>query len=102
MYGLVAAALLFAVRAIADESPLDRAYADVVATRAVLERALDAKRAGEEPLPGERLGVAAPSGAATHSRLSDAYWQRQQRLAKDVEEAQKSFDAALQRWNGLK
>jgi hypothetical protein len=54
-----------------------------------LKLAEDAKRAGEEPLPGERLGTAGGG-----SRLSDEYFQRQKQLEQRVEEARRELDEA--------
>lgn len=53
----------------------------------------DAKSAlenGKEPLPGERIGTA---GGA--SRLTEAYFQRQEANERAVEKAQKDLDAVL-------
>src|SRR5262249_26558870 len=50
----------------------------------------EAKRvAGQEPLPGERLGTA---GGA--SRLTDEYWQRQKGLDEAVEKARRELEGA--------
>ena len=54
-----------------------------------LRAAEEAKRNGEEPLPGERLGV---SGGG--SRLSEDYFQRQQKLEDDVVKARQALDQA--------
>lgn len=80
---------------------LDQAYDEMVAAQAALQRAEEAKQSGVEPLPGERLGTVSPSGER-RSRLSDEYWQRQQLLEKDVEEARTRLDEALARWNALR
>jgi hypothetical protein len=78
---------------------LDRAYEDVKVARAQLEQAQAARERGEEPLPGERLGVAGGKG---RSRLSDEYWARQARLVEDVQDAQRRLDEALANWNALR
>jgi hypothetical protein len=52
-----------------------------------LEEALAAQKNGEDPLPGERIGTA---GGA--SRLSPAYYARQEALAAAVKEAQAALD----------
>jgi hypothetical protein len=52
--------------------------------RDALQKAEAARKAGEEPLPGERQGTA---GGA--SRLTDAYFQRQKGLESAVEAAKK-------------
>jgi len=89
--------LAFAASALAQGTALDRAYDNVVAARAALARAEEARKAGEEPLPGERQGT-----AKGRSRLNDAYWARQKRLERDVERAQKRLDEALKRWNAVR
>jgi hypothetical protein len=76
---------------------LDRAYDEVVAALALVKRAEEAREAGREPLPGERLGT--KSG---HSRLASEYWERQQRLADDVEQARGRLDEALARWKAVR
>jgi hypothetical protein len=98
---LFAALVACAAPAVA-QSALERAYADVVAARAALERAQEAKRAGEEPGEGERQGIVTPPGKQPRSRLSDAYWQRQKRLDDDLAQARGNLDDALRRWNALK
>ncbi len=52
-----------------------------------LENARNALASGQEPLPGERIGVA---GAG--SRLTDAYYERQKANERAVEQAQKQLD----------
>lgn len=106
MRGLIFAVLLaLAASAGAQEqdraATLDRAYDGMVAAQAALQRAEEASQSGVEPLPGERLGTVSPSGER-RSRLSDAYWERQRRLDKDVEEARQRRDEALARWNALR
>ena len=88
--------LAFAASALG-QSALDRAYDDVVAARAALQRAEEARKTGEEPLPGERQGT-----AKGRSRLNDAYWARQKRLERDVVQAQRRLEHALKRWNDLR
>ena len=80
---------------------LDRAYGEVVAAQAALQRADEARQSGVEPLPGERLGTVSPSGER-RSRLGDEYWERQRRLEKDLEQARTRLDEALARWNALR
>jgi hypothetical protein len=99
MGSLIAALLLATGAAFAQGSDLDRAYEEVKVARVALEQARAARERGEEPLPGERLGIA---GAPGRTRLSDEYWARQAGLAKNVEEAQRRLDAALARWNALR
>lgn len=60
----------------------NQARDDLAAARA-------AKADGEEPLPGERTGIA--SGRA---RLNDAYWARQDELRKAVERAEQRLERA--------
>lgn len=80
---------------------LDRAYDEVVAAQAALRKAEADRERGIEPLPGERLGTALPSGGR-RSRLSEEYWERQRRLEKDVEQARQRLGEALARWNALR
>jgi hypothetical protein len=47
------------------------------------------REAGIEPLPGERLGIVGPG-----SRLTDAYWERQQMLEERVARARQRLDEA--------
>jgi hypothetical protein len=54
-----------------------------------LKTAEDAKRAGEEPLPGERIGTAGGG-----SRLTDEYFERQKQLEQRVEEARRELSEA--------
>jgi len=80
---------------------LERAYDELVAAQAALQRADEARQSGVEPLPGERLGTVSPSGER-RSRFSDEYWERQRRLEKDLEQARTRLDEALARWNALR
>lgn len=86
----------------AQESALERAYTEVVAARAALQKAEEAKQAGEEPREGERQGVATQPFKRQRSRLTEEYWERQKRLARGVEDAQLRLDDAPKRWNALK
>jgi hypothetical protein len=65
------------------------------------ERALAAAQAnldaGQEPLPGERTGLARGG-----SRLNEAYWERQESLRKAVTEAQERLDRAVAVRNALR
>ena len=63
--------------------------ADVAAARDALKAAEAARAAGQEPLPGERIGTA---GGA--SRLTDDYFERQKKLAADVETAKRRLEEA--------
>ena len=99
---LATAAMALAAPGFAEESALDRAYAEVVAARAELQKAETARKQGEEPLPGDRQGVVTSPGEPQRSRLSDEYWREQKRLEQDVERAQSNLDRALKRWNELK
>lgn len=47
-----------------------------------LRKAEEALANGKEPLPGERIGT-----AGGQSRLNDNYWDRQNRLQKDIDKA---------------
>lgn len=81
-----------ASKAAKSENALDKADAEVRAAQEALEAAKHAREAGEEPLPGERLGTATGG-----SRLSDAYEERQRQLEKAVTDAearlQRAYDA---------
>jgi hypothetical protein len=79
-------------------SNADRAYDEVVAARKALQEAQMAQDQGIEPREGERLGT----GRRGRSRLTDEYWQRQERLAQDVEAARKQLDEALARWRDVR
>jgi hypothetical protein len=71
---------------------LDKAYADIVASFNAL-RAAEARRdAGIEAQEGERQG----------RRHRPEYWQRQQALKHDVDDAQARLDDAMARRNALR
>ena len=55
------------------------------------------REAGIEPLPGERLGIVGPG-----SRLSDAYWERQQMLDERVARAQQRLDEARREYRAIR
>lgn len=76
---------------------LDEAQTGLVQAQRDLERARQARDAGAEPLPGERLGM---KGGG--SRLGPAYFERQQRLEEDVRRAQARLDAAAAAKNALR
>jgi hypothetical protein len=64
--------------------------ADTVrAAEQALRDAETALAKGEEPLPGERIGTAGGT-----SRLTDAYWKRQQQLKDDVGRARAALEKA--------
>jgi hypothetical protein len=60
-----------------------------------LHRAEAAQAAGKEPKEGDRLGTA--SGA---QRFTDAYWERQKALERDVATARANYERALQEAGG--
>lgn len=64
----------------ASRSQLESAYGQ-------LKKAEEAREAGKEPLPGERLGTVGGG-----SRLTDDYWARQKQLEAAVEAARKRLD----------
>jgi hypothetical protein len=70
---------------------LDRATDDIVTAFNAL-RAAEARREGIAPLEGERSG----------RRYRPEYWERQQALSRDVEEARASLNDALARRNALR
>jgi hypothetical protein len=55
------------------------------------------REAGVEPLPGERLGIVGPG-----SRLSDAYWERQQMLDERVARAQQRLDEVRREYRAIR
>jgi hypothetical protein len=55
------------------------------------------REAGIEPLPGERLGIVGPG-----SRLSEAYWERQQMLDERVARAQQRLDEARREYRAVR
>jgi hypothetical protein len=71
---------------------LDRAAADIVSAFNALRAAEARREQGVEPLEGERSG----------RRFRPGYWERQQALQRDVEEAQARLDDALARRNALR
>lgn len=78
---------------------IDAAVAEVDAAEKAL---VDAKRRlaeGEEPLPGERTGIA---GSGGRSRLNEAYFKRQESLRKTVEAAEKRLAQAHARRNAVR
>lgn len=99
---LVAAIVALGTTGALAQSALDRAYDEVVAARAALQRAEEAQKAGDEPQEGERQGVVTAPAKRQRSRLSDEYWARQKQLEQDVEQARSRYDDALKRWNDLK
>ena len=64
--------------------PAPQQSGELMSAREALQKAEAARKAGEEPLPGERLGTA---GGA--SRLTDAYFERQKGLEAALESAKK-------------
>lgn len=76
---------------------LERAQSDVVEARKALERALEQRERGSEPLPGERLGIAGGG-----SRLAPAYFERQAKLEEEVRRASAQLDAAHAAKNALR
>lgn len=106
MRGLIFAVLLSLVAPAGAQqqdraAALDRAYDELVTAQAALQRAEEARQAGVEPLPGERLGTVSPPGER-RSRLGEEYRERQRRLEKDLEQARARLDEALARWNALR
>ncbi len=71
---------------------LDRATADIVIAFNALRAAEARREQGVEPLEGERSG----------HRYRPEYWQRQQALQRDIEEARARLDDALARRNAFR
>lgn len=78
-------------------SALDRAYEEILTARKNLQEAQARQKAGVEPLPGERLGIA---GGGT--RLGPDYFARQEQLEKEVQEARERLDEAYRRRNEVR
>jgi hypothetical protein len=102
MRAVLLAVLVALLPAAHADSALDRAYDEVVAARAALQRAEEAQKAGEEAQEGDRIGIVTPPGKRPRSRLSEDYFERQKRLEQDLERARRDLDEALKRWNALK
>ena len=75
---------------------LDETLKSVQTAEADLRVAEIDREAGIEPLPGERLGIA---GEGRGTRLSEAYWRRQQILEEHVEAARQLLKNARQGYN---
>lgn len=73
---------------------LDKTLKSVQTAEAGLRIAEVDRESGIEPLPGERLGIV---GRGT--RLSEAYWRRQQILEENVEAARQNLKNARQGYN---
>jgi hypothetical protein len=71
---------------------LDRATEDIIAAFKALRAAEARREPGIEPIEGERSG----------RRFRPEYWERQQALKRDVDEAQARLDDALSRRNALR
>ena len=71
---------------------LDRAMADIVTSFNALRAAEARKEQGIEPQEGERQG----------RRYRPEYWQRQQELQRDIDEARARLNDALERRNALR
>lgn len=76
---------------------LEQAQSGIVDARKALERALEQRERGIEPLPGERLGMAGGG-----SRLAPAYFERQAMLEEAVRRARAQLDAAQAAKNALR
>jgi hypothetical protein len=76
---------------------LDEALNSLRLAEAELRAAEMAREAGIEPLPGERLGIVGPG-----SRLTEAYFERQQTLEERVESARQRLDAAQRQYGALR
>lgn len=85
-----------------EKSRLQREAADarVRSARNALRDAETARAAGAEPLESERIGfIRQPAekdkGPVFGTRLTDAYFERQQKLERAVEEARRNLEQAL-------
>ena len=75
----------------------DRAYAELQAALEGVRQAEAALAAGQEPLPGERLGT-----RSGFSRLGPEYFQRQQQLEANLQGARQRLEAARQAWQQVR
>lgn len=64
---------------------------------AALRAAEERRERGVEPLPGERMGIVGPG-----SRLTEAYFERQRQLEREVAAARGRLDAAHASRNALR
>jgi len=78
---------------------IDAAAAEVAAAEKALAEAKRRLAEGEEPLPGERTGIA---GSGGRSRLNETYFKRQEALKKAVEDAEKRLEQANARRNAAR
>ena len=78
---------------------LEQADVELRAAEKALEDARRRLAEGEEPLPGERTGIA---GSGGRSRLNEAYFKRQEELKKAVEAAQRRLEQAQARRNAVR
>jgi len=69
---------------------LDAADIEIKAADQALKDVEERQQAGQQPLPGERIGNALGRG----SRLRPEYFERQQRLASEVEQARARLERA--------
>jgi len=76
---------------------LDEADARIKDADQALKDAQERQQQGVEPRPGERLGI-----AGGHSRLSPAYFARQQDNAADVDAARANLDEAYRLRNEVR
>lgn len=76
---------------------LDRAYAAYLEASRGFEAAQKRADEGREPLPGERVGLAGGG-----SRLRPEYFERQQKLERELEAARVRLEDARGRWNALR
>ena len=76
---------------------LNKAFQETRAAQHALQEAQQRRDKGVEPLEGERVGTA--DGG---SRTSEAYKERQARLAREVELARQRYEAAQKRWGDVK
>jgi hypothetical protein len=76
---------------------LDESLTAMRIAEAELRAAEMEQEAGIEPLPGERLGIVGPG-----SRLTDAYFERQQMLEERVARARQRLDEARTEYRSLR
>ena len=90
--GLTASEKSLAEQADKRAAALDRAMADIVTAFNALREAEARKEQGIEPREGERQG----------RRYRPEYWQRQQEVQRDVDQARARLNDALERRNALR
>jgi hypothetical protein len=94
-FALAALSALACAPAAAGGANEQEAYDAMKRAEAALRRAEAAREAGAQPeRDGDRIGISKPG----RSRLSDQYWERQQKLDRNEEAARRRYERARERW----